>query len=257
MFYPFYAYIKYILRSKNQYGVHSPFVYDFMTKGLRIPGPEIPKNINAYRKALLSNHDQIEITDFGAGSKVFKGNKRIISRLAATAGISEKQGDLLFKTLCYFKPETILEIGTSLGLATTYMSGYANASKVYTIEGCPKIAGVAKKYFDEFNFTNIEVIVGEFGKTLPLALKNKKVDFVYFDGNHQKEPTIAYFEQCLEAAHDESFFIFDDIHWTSGMEEAWEYIKNHESVTISIDTFKWGIVFFRKGQVKEHFTLRI
>jgi predicted O-methyltransferase YrrM len=236
--------------------VHSPFVYDYITKGLGNSGPEIPNNILLYRKALLSNHDQIEITDFGAGSKVFKDNKRVISQLAATAGISGKRGTLLFKTLNYFKPKTILEIGTSLGLATTYMSGYSNGAKVFTLEGCPEIAGVAKKYFREYNFNNIEVIVGEFGLTLPTVLKNKKFDLIYFDGNHLKEPTIGYFEQCLEAAHGKSIFIFDDIHWTNEMEAAWDFIKNHKKVTISIDSFKWGLVFFRKNQVKQHFTLR-
>jgi len=228
-----------------------------MTKGLGNSEAKMPKNILEYRKALSNNHAQIEITDFGAGSKIFKDNKRIISQLAATAGISNKRGELLFKTLNYFKPKTILEIGTSLGIATTYMAGFTDETKVSTLEGCPEIAGVAKQYFDEFSFNNIEILVGEFGETLPKVLKNKKFDFIYFDGNHQKEPTIAYFEQCLEAAHEDSVFIFDDIHWTNSMEEAWEFIKNHKSVTISIDTFKWGILFFRKGQMKEHFTLRI
>ena len=257
MSHPVFAYIKFLLKSKNQYGVHSPFVFDYLTKGLANSEVKIPKNILQYRKALRNNHAQIEITDFGAGSKVFKDNKRIVSQLATTAGISSKRGELLFKTLNYFKPKTILEIGTSMGIATTYMAGYSDVTKVYTLEGCPEIAGLAKKHLYEFGFNNIEILVGEFGETLPIVLKNKKFDFIYFDGNHQKEPTIAYFEECLEAAHEDSVFIFDDIHWTSSMEEAWEFIKNHKSVTISIDSFKWGMVFFRKGQVKEHFTLRI
>jgi len=254
---PFYAYIKFILRSKNQYGVHSPFVYDYVTKGLGNSRPEIPNNILSYRKALLGNHDEIEITDFGAGSKVFKDNKRVVSKLAATAGISEKRGELLFRTLNYFKPKTILEIGTSLGIATTYMSVFSNEAKVYTLEGCPKIAGLAKAYFKEFKFNNIDIVVGEFGETLPAVLKNKKFDLIYFDGNHQKEPTIDYFEQCLKAAHEDSIFIFDDIHWTNEMEHAWDFIINHKNVTISIDSFKWGMVFFRKSQVQQHFSLRL
>lgn len=236
--------------------MHSPFVYDYITKGLGNSGPEIPNNILLYRKALLSNHDQIEITDFGAGSKVFKDDKRMISQLAATAGISRKRGALLFKTLNYFKPKTILEIGTSLGLATTYMSGFSNGTKVFTLEGCPETAGVAKKYFREYNFSNIEVIVGEFGVTLPAVLIDKKFDLIYFDGNHLKKPTIDYFTQCLAAAHEGSIFIFDDIHWTMEMEEAWDFIRNHKKVTLSIDSFKWGIVFFKKSQAKQHFTLR-
>jgi hypothetical protein len=40
------------------------------------------------------------------------------------------------------------------------------------------------------------------------------------------------------------------------MEEAWETIKNHPKVTVTIDTFQWGLVFFRKEQPKEHFVIR-
>ncbi len=257
MLHPFRAYIKYILESKNEYSVHSPFVYDYITKGLMNKASIDLINIQLFKKALLKNHEQIDITDFGAGSKVFKGNKRIVSKLASKAGISRKRGELLFRTVNYFKPNTILEIGTSLGISSTYLAGASQDAQVYTLEGCPVIAGIAKNNFSDFNFNNIELVVGEFEKTLPLVLKNKKIDLVYFDGNHQKEPTTAYFKQCLQAAHEDSVFIFDDIHWTSPMENAWKFIKNHESVTISLDTYKWGMVFFKKNREKQHFCLRI
>ena len=178
MLYPFRAYIKYILESKNEYAVHSPFVYDYITKGLMNKGSMDLNNIELFRKALLKNHKQIEITDFGAGSKVFKGNKRIVSKLASKAGISRKRGELLFRTVNYFKPKTILEIGTSLGISSAYMASAFQESKVFTLEGCPVIAGIAKNNFSGFNFNNIELVVGEFEKTLPLILKNKKIDLV-------------------------------------------------------------------------------
>lgn len=215
------------------------------------------ESVDLYRKALLSNTTQIKVTDFGAGSKVFKGNRRVVAGIAAKAGISAKRGALLSKTVDYFKPSTILEIGTSLGISAAFMASAGPETKICSLEGCPTLAGLAKNYFADFNFTNIEVVVGEFSQTLPSVLKNKKYDLIYFDGNHQKEPTLSYFRQCLDAADENSVFIFDDIHWTPSMEEAWMTIKNHQSVTVSIDTFTWGIVFFRKGQVKQHFTLRI
>jgi predicted O-methyltransferase YrrM len=81
------------------------------------------------------------------------------------------------------------------------------------------------------------------------------VDFVFFDGNHQKQPTINYFEICLQKAHEKSVFVFDDIHWSEEMEQAWAYIKNHPKVTVTIDLFWIGIVFFRTEQVKEHFII--
>jgi predicted O-methyltransferase YrrM len=210
-----------------------------------------------FRKSLGKNKNYIEVTDFGAGSRVFKDNKRQVSAIAAKAGISMKRGKLLSKTLDYFKPDRILEIGTSLGIATAYMAATCPKAKIITLEGCPTVAGIAKEAFEAFQLNNIEVVTGEFSNTLADVLKNNQFDFIYFDGNHQKEPTLDYFEQCLAAAHKDSVFIFDDIHWTKDMEEAWEEIKNHKSVTLSLDTYKWGMVFFREGQVKQHFTLRI
>ena len=137
------------------------------------------------------------------------------------------------------------------------MLGPPNGAKISPLRAARQSQVLPRKYFKKFHFNNIEVIVGEFGDTPLLYLKNNKFDLIYFDGNHLKEPTIAYFEQCLEAAHGNSIFIFDDIHWTNEMEAAWDIIRNHKKVTLSIDSVKWGLVFFRKNQVKQHFTLRI
>ena len=78
----------------------------------------------------------------------------------------------------------------------------------------------------------------------------------FFDGNHHQEPTLNYFNQCLEYSKNDSVFIFDDIHWSDEMEEAWEEIKKNPKVTITIDLFFMGLVFFRKEQAKENFTVR-
>ncbi|MGI9530298.1 O-methyltransferase, partial [Lutimonas sp.] len=251
------AYFKYLIASKNQYGVHSPFLFDYLTKGLMqdqlIP---IDKAV-LFRKNVRSDRREIQVTDFGAGSKIFKDGHRQISKIAATAGMTSKRGTLLAKTTSYFKPKNILEIGTSLGISTAFMHVGAPNAKITTLEGCPSTATIAKEYFDNCDFKNIEVVTGEFNSTLDGVLKNKNYDLIFFDGNHQKQPTLDYFKKCLTAAHESSVFIFDDIHWSKEMESAWEEIKNHPKVTLTADTFKWGLVFFSKGREKQHFTLRI
>ncbi len=251
------SYYKYLIASKNQYGVHSPFLYEYMTKGLRNKKIIDIKKTKELRKELLQNQKKIKVTDFGAGSKVFESDMRAISKIASAAGTSKKRGKLLAKTTSYFKPKNILEIGTSLGLSTAFMAAGAPHAKITTLEGCPSTAAVAKENFKKLDLRNIDVIIGEFGESLVWALQNNTYDLIFFDGNHQKEATIAYFEKCLDAAHDKSIFIFDDIHWTRDMEKAWCEIKNHESVTLSVDTYKWGLVFFSKGREKQHFTIRI
>jgi len=252
------SYLKFLWKSKNEHAVHSPFVFNLLTKCFydKKPKPEysILKN---YRKSLLENKNFIEVTDFGAGSKVFKSNKRQISKIAQTAGISPKRAELLFRVTNYFKPKNILEIGTSLGLATSALALGNTKAKVVTIEGCPQTGGTAKNQLDKFECKNVETIISEFESFLISEnIQATNYNLIYFDGNHSKKATLAYFEVLLQTIDNDSVWIFDDIHWSPEMEEAWEIIKNHPKVKVTIDTFQWGFVFFRYEQPKEHFIIR-
>ena len=132
----------------------------------------------------------------------------------------------------------------------------SSENKITSIEGCPKTALYAKQQLNSFKADHVTVETGEFKIVLP-QLKEKNYDLFFFDGHHSKDATIQYFETLLPKAHNETIFVFDDIYWSKGMTEAWEIIRQHPKVTVTIDTFFWGLVFFRKEQVKEHFTIRI
>jgi predicted O-methyltransferase YrrM len=274
------SYLKFLWNSKNQHGVHSPFVFDLVTKCFYDKTSKSEYGIlKKYRDELLLNKSSIEVTDFGAGSKVFKSNKRPISKIAKTAGISPKRAELLFRISRYFQPDSIMEIGTSLGLATSALSlGHPNA-KITTIEGCPETARIAKENFQKFNLKNIQLEITEFNlylnhprpktqdteptthnlqpTTCNLQPTTYNPQLIYFDGNHSKQATLQYFELLLPTITNETVWIFDDIHWSAAMTEAWETVKKHPKVKVTIDTFQWGFVFFRKEQEKEHFTIRL
>ena len=151
----------------------------------------------------------------------------------------------------------MLEIGTSVGLGTATLSIGNPKATITTLEGCKNTAAIAQELFEAFKLKNIKLTIGNFNETLPSIIKNNKFDLIYFDGNHQKEATLNYFNLCLKTVHNNSIFIFDDINWSPEMQKAWLVIKNHPKVTISINTFFWGIIFFRKEQEKEHFTIRV
>jgi len=259
MFQMFKSYLNFLWHSKNEHGVHSPFIFKLVTKCFYDKTKYAEYFIlNNYRNSLLHNKNTIEVTDFGAGSRVFKSNKRQIAKIAKSAGISRKRAELLFRITNYFQSKNILEIGTSLGLATTALSlGNKNAS-ITTLEGCDNTLTIAKNQFEKNGLNNIVSIAIEFSTYL------KKVDFqpsifdlIYFDGNHSKEATLEYFDILLPTINNDTVWIFDDIHWSKAMEEAWEIIKSHPKVTVTIDTFQWGIVFFRNEQEKEHFVIRV
>lgn len=252
------AYLRFLYLSKNEHGVHSPFVFSLVTKCFYDKKHyEQYSILKSYRNSLLANENTIEVTDFGAGSRVFKSNTRAINKIAQNAGISSKRADLLFRITNYFQPDTILEIGTSLGLATSALSLGNPKAKIVTLEGCPETSSIAKRQFEEFGLSNINTEITEFSSYLKsLDVRPSTFDLIYFDGNHSKQATLDYFEILLPTITNESVWIFDDIHWSKDMEEAWEIIKNHSKVMVTIDTFQWGIVFFRKEQPKEHFVIR-
>jgi predicted O-methyltransferase YrrM len=258
MIYNIKSYLKFLWNSKNEHGVHSPFVFSLVTKCFydtkKYPEYAVLKN---FRKSLLNNYNTIDVTDFGAGSKVFKSNTRAINQIARNAGISPKRAELLFRIVKYFQPKDILEIGTSLGLAASALSLGNNKAAITTLEGCPETSLIAKKQFEEFNLNNINVVVTEFSGYIKSFVRPASYfQLIYFDGNHSKQATLDYFEALLPTITNESVWIFDDIQWSADMEEAWKIIKNHPKVSVTIDTFQWGMVFFRQEQPREHFIIR-
>ena len=251
------SYIKFLFNSKNQHGVHSPFVYDLITKCFydKTYYSEY-EALETYRSELLQNLEMITITDFGSGSKVFKSDKRAVNAIAKTSGTTLKNSKLLFRLTRYFQPTTVLELGTNLGIGTHALA-LANADATITsIEGSEAILKVAEQQFTIKKLTNIHTIQGSFYEKIK-ELRQHKWDLIFFDGHHSKEATINYFEMLLPTAHNDSVYIFDDIYWSKGMTEAWGIIKEHPQVTVTVDIFNWGFVFFRKEQFKEHFKIRV
>jgi predicted O-methyltransferase YrrM len=251
-------YISYLFSAGDEHSIHSPFVFDLYTKAIK-PRKKfyVFNGIESLRNELLQSKRSITIKDFGAGSKVDSSLTRTIGSIAKHSEKAPHIAHLIFRIIEYLKPTVIFDLGTSLGITTIYEASVHQRSKVITFEGCPETSMIARENFRRRHLTNIELIEGNIDETLPKKTKEiQQIDYVFFDANHRYEPTIRYFETCLEKAHDDSVFVFDDIHWSQEMEKAWEYIRNHPRVIITIDLFFIGLVFFRKKQPKQHFTLK-
>lgn len=254
-------YLQYYLRASNGrgHGMHSPFVFDFITRVMndRTSYPAY-KSIEALRLQLKKDRQVIRVEDFGAGSVYQSEQQRSIRSIARNAAKPPKYGQLLHRMVNYYQPSTILELGTSLGITSAYLAMAAPGARIVTMEGAPEIAKKAAANFSSLGLENIQLMEGDFEKSLPGFLQTAGViDFAFIDGNHRKEPTLHYFEQLLVHHGNESIFIFDDIHWSAEMEEAWEIIREHPTVQCSIDLFFIGIVVFRKEfREKQQFEIR-
>lgn len=253
-----FRYLNYFIKSGDAHSLQSPFAYDFYTKIIKatIDNPEFYK-IEILRQNLKKDKTQILITDLGAGSGINKENSRSIASICANSQKKSSLAKLIYRIILNQKPSVSIDLGTSLGLTTLYESIAYKEGKIYTFEGCANTSALAKENFKTIGVQNIELVVGNIDSTLPSCLKNiKEVNFAFFDANHRYEPTLRYFNLCLEKANEDSIFIFDDIYWSEEMMAAWAEIKKHPSVTMTMDLFYLGIVFFRKKQPVQHFTLR-
>lgn len=239
--------------------MHSPFVFDFILQVLNNKaGYHPPASIEELRKTLLTDKRVLEIEDLGAGSRVAASKSRSIKQLAKAALKPKKYAQLLYRLVRHYQPNTILELGTSLGITTSYLSTANPDAKIFTIEGSKAVAAISKQNFEKLSLQNIEVVQGSFDLHLSSAIHHlSSIDLAYIDGNHRCEPTLWYFHQLLPKLNNYSILVFDDIHWSAEMEKAWHKIKNHPSVQYSIDIFFLGFVFFRtEFKVKQHFIIR-
>lgn len=254
-------YFSYYLNASNSkgHGIHSPFVFDFIINVLNDKKKYAEyEKVEQCRKQLLNNPGILQVEDLGAGSSINKKQERTIQSIAKNAAKPSKFGQLLFRIIKHYQPENVLELGTSLGITTSYLSLAKPDSHIMTVEGSAEIAGIARRNFINLSLSNVELVEGNFDNVLPGILeKLDSIDLAFIDGNHRKEPTIRYFEQILKKSTNNSILIFDDIHWSAEMEAAWDIISEHPATQCTIDLFFVGMVLFRKEfYEKQHFTIR-
>ena len=251
-------YLRHRFTSKTRHGVHSPFVYKLVDEVIYdFRAKEVYNSVEQLRVNLLKDDRFITITDLGAGSHMNNNKKKQVKTLAKNALKPARLAQLIYRLAHYFNPANAVELGTCLGITTSYLSKAIPGGKIISIEGCPQTAEIAAENLKSLRLENIDLKVGNFDEILPQIIESAGVlDFVFIDGNHRKEATLNYFNWCLPKLSKNSVMIFDDIYWSKGMKEAWQQIKDHPQVTLTIDLFWIGLVFIRKEQVKEHFKIR-
>jgi predicted O-methyltransferase YrrM len=245
-------------RHKKGHAIHSPFVFDLIEHVFCDEKPyEIYDAIEQQRKQWLKSNEILTVVDYGAKGKGREEQKKL-SNVVKRSTMSAKYGKLLFRLVNYYKPATIIEIGTCVGVGTAYLSAGNPQARVITLEGSEAYIRYAQVLWKSLSLKNIMPQIGTFEALLPNILNSEKaVDFVFFDGNHTYDATMKYYSQCLEKVHEKTVFVFDDIYWSKEMCNAWKEICRCEKARLTIDIYRMGLVFFNNDiLVKQHFTIR-
>lgn len=246
------SFISHWLNAVDDHSIHSPFFFEFYNV---VKDKEIvlgAEAIEEVRQKLLVNPFPIEVTELGSGKATASGKEKL-SDIATKSLAPPEIAQLYLRIVKYLKAETIIELGTSLGITTLYLA-LKNETQVVTLEGNKATADIALTNFEFFEKKNITLIHGNIDKTLREALFNmRKVDFVLIDANHRYEPTIRYFDLISKRVKEKSIVVIDDIHRSVEMAKAWDEIRKHEIVYGSVDLFRCGILFFEPSLGKQHF----
>ncbi len=253
-FFQLFQWFRYWLLQVDEHSLQPPGIYDFYTNVIKAPATPV-REVEKLRNTYLNNRHHIEVLDLGAGSSINNQFKRSIQYITKTSSSSLKFSSFLFRVAQYMDARFILELGTSFGFNTMYFAQKKDA-QIVTMEGSPVIAHMANKNFKQLGYDHVDLVIGNIDKTLNTALsKISQLDLVYMDANHTYEATLDYFNQLKPLLHPGSIVVIDDIHWSRGMNNAWKELITNELVTMSVDLFDAGIIFFEKGMTKNHYII--
>lgn len=250
------AWLQYWLEAVNEHSLHAPFVYDLYRQVIR-PAAQPLAPIEALRKQLCSNQERIAIHELGAGSSINTNKTRTVADIAQHSLTPARFSYLLYRLVQYTGAKNILELGTSLGLNTLYLAVAAPAGNIHSLEGCPQTAALAKRNFQKLQARHIHLHIGSIDDMLPPLLQQQlnSLDLAYLDANHTETATLRYFEWLLPHLHQDAVVVVDDIHWSAGMQSAWQQLCQHPAVSLSLDLYEAGLLFFRPGIQKQHYVI--
>lgn len=247
-----------LVATSGGHGVHSPFVYAlcenvFYSRERFYHFDELEK----VRGLLLQDKTIIHAGNFGAGSKTFRGPERRVKDIASHGISGRRKSERLYRLANFIGATTCIELGTSLGVNTLYLARQNPSGKVVTIEGSSDLYDIAQKLARLRGITNIEFINGTFEASLPSVIDSASgITLVYIDGDHSLEGTLKYFELLRPLACGKNVFVFDDLYWSREMTRAWNRIAADPAVTLAIDTYFEGYVFFSR-EIMEKVSYRI
>jgi predicted O-methyltransferase YrrM len=247
--------LNYWLNAVDEHSIQSPYFFELYTNVIKNSKPNVGfDKIEAIRAKLVQDQSQITVCDLGAPSQYFKSDKRTIATVAASSLAPAKMALLLFRLASHIKAKQIVELGTSLGVSTLYLSKCKNAT-IHTFEGNMSLINIALTNFESTETNNVVLVEGNIDETLPEFVEaNRKLDFVLMDANHRYEPTIKYFNLLVERMTSDAIVVVDDIYQSKEMAKAWKEIRGHKLVYGSMDLFRFGLLFFDSSLNKQHYT---
>lgn len=246
------SYISYLWNARGNHYLHSPFVFEWY-KTVKNYTVKCPPLIQLYRDDLAKNLDAFEYN-----SNQNKTSTTISQRYKQTS-INHQYGAVLHATAQYLNAKKFLELGTSLGVSTLYMTIANEGIKGISIDANSQAIDIAMTKFKDYGLdSDVSFYLGEFKNALPQILStNNLIDICYIDGDHSYDATVYNTKYILPYLSPHSVIILDDIRWSRDMFLAWEELISIDPFNITVDFGRIGLLFkLNNSSPKQHFVLR-
>ncbi len=191
------------------------------------------------------------VTDILNDDRFFYAFETIEEKYPSTAKkLTTKYNQLLFKIVNYYQPKNILTIGESLGNTLFYLALTNNNVQIFSYVESINLQATALQSMQLLGIENV-VFYNDI-----LELENNNWDMVFINQPNETD-LLKHVEILLSKLHSQSILIIKNIHSSKAMKAAWGNIQQQASVTLSIDLFQLGLVFFRpENKVPQHFTIQ-
>ena len=226
MTFPTLSYLNFLWHSKNEHAVHSPFVFNLLTKCFY---DRKPKPAYSFLKTCLRDHEKLRLD----------------------SSLSQKNGQFLYRLHSYFESKRTLvsEATDALAILALATSSATNKIKVMTTTPSATLQEIVSAEAElDFTTTSLEEAIPASG--------NELYDFIYFDKYSNSKKLLEDYITALPSITNDSVWVFNNLHQNKYKEETWEAIKQRPEVSVTVDTYHFQLVFFRREQPKEHFIIR-
>ncbi len=248
-------------------GVHSPYLFEWvrmvMSDRHRYYSWDL---IEDCRRKMLEDTRELHYVDYGSGSRGVKGRESVrrVCDVARSSLTNRRYAEMLSRLVNWLGGQQrtrdaglkIIELGTSLGITTSYLATVDRRDRVTTYEGCEAVASLARCNWESLGLTNIDCVVGEIDVDV-LGADKSLFDIAFVDASHTYASTRAFFNMLVGRVHEKSVIIIDDIHYSTEMERAWLEICADERVTSTMDLYQMGLVFFDRRYWRRNYKMRL
>jgi predicted O-methyltransferase YrrM len=225
------------IRYRKGFGVHSPFVYNLITKIIEDKSAYyVFDDIEKFRNRLLSEKNET-------------------GRITLEETQSRNYGAILFRLAHFFRCQTIVEIGSSTGIMGLYLATASRAqSRCYLLEERENVLQTLHQWALAHDLQHIYCITGQYKETIQsLSLRMQKADLIFINQPSDSMDVEAVISLCRPLIGKQSILILNDIVRNKEVKTVWQTLKEHPQSRVMLDLYELGIVFFDDKLPKRYY----